>query len=666
MSIIFHPVQCWQLILGANPNSLDRRDWSGLGWAGLNYCWSRYRNALLVGGVLLLVLGLRILVGIRFVAAIPQIDDDDTLLWLQQWSHGVHDWGFIWQRHNGHPMVLYYLANLAQYRLDGYWDGRLDFLVYVFVHTAYAAVVMLTFWNVLTPRDRGWFLTFIFVLFAVPFAGYRMAWGLLWPDTAMMLFSLWALYLAAYHGQSWNAVAGISILAALASVNTAAGCLGGLMVAALTLFRTVLARRLTLQDTVVSVVGLVIFLVQCLDFPSSSSLKPGLLEGINAFIKALAWPADFLVGVGVVTLMPLAGLVAAQIFRPSFRRPNVAYLTGAGGLIFLVAVAVGACRGDNNNLGMPSGRYTDIFIMVPLVCAAALCLLYRGSTGRERAGWGIVAGVWLCLQVLGFSVHILYRVIPFMAQENGEWNQAYDQSLFRNLVRGDAEISAAQHWTNDPTLGLDDLLLAVVRGQRPMPAMTIPMLTGFPLGPGSQGDYVINGCYPSYRPRPAQLYWGSFDAAHPLATNQWFLSGPFQPQTDYLTVDLLVDKKARLTDYRLQGLHLALVDETTGRRKELLPLLADTFPFVFRDWELVYVRVTPGDEYRLESSAAAGPTQWIAFGEPYESGRLTPLIIGFSQSGKLLCLCGAVLLALVLGLSWMERPPPNKTDGQAG
>jgi signal transduction histidine kinase len=171
---------------------------------------------------------LRIFIGIRFVAEIPQSDDNATILWLQKWSQGIHDWGFIWQRHNGHPMVLYYLANLGQYLLNGYWDGRLDFLVYAFIHTAYAAIVIMTFWNVLTPRDRGWLLTLIFVLFAVPFAGYRIAWGLLWPDTAMMVFSLSALYLAAYRGQSWSAVIFISILAALASVNTAAGLPGWL------------------------------------------------------------------------------------------------------------------------------------------------------------------------------------------------------------------------------------------------------------------------------------------------------------------------------------------------------------------------------------------------------------------------------------------------------
>ena len=164
--------------------------------------------------------------------------------------------------------------------------------------------------------------------------------------------------------------------------------------------------------------------------------------------------------------------------------------------------------------------------------------------------------------------------------------------------------------------------------------------------PGSQGNYTISGYPLPYRPRPAQLYWGSFDPKNPEAVDKWFVSGPFKPQAPYITIDLLVDKKSRFNNYHLDGLQLILVDETTGRREQLLPQLGHTFPYIFRDWEMIYARVTPGDDYRIESYDKS-PNQWIAFGEPFESGRLTPLIVGLFQSGKLLCLCGLGLLLLV-------------------
>ena len=208
------------------------------------------------------------------------------------------------------------------------------------------------------------------------------------------------------------------------------------MVTALTLFRAALARRVTSRDLAMAIACLAIFLVHYLTLPVSS--KVGFLEGFNALLKALAWPVVFIPGIGLLTLVPLVGLVLAQLFFPSFRQKNVAFVTGVGGLIFLIALATGAFRGDNNNMGMPSGRYTDIFIIVPLFCAVGLCLLYRGCTGRSKLALGIFTWVWVGLQVLGFSIHLLYRTLPFMALENGEWSEGENQVLVRDVIRGSA------------------------------------------------------------------------------------------------------------------------------------------------------------------------------------------------------------------------------------
>jgi hypothetical protein len=72
---------------------------------------------------------------------------------------------------------------------------------------------------------------------------------------------------------------------------------------------------------------------------------------------------------------------------------------------------------------------------VPLFCALGLCLLYRGCTGRYKLALGIFTWIWAGLQVLGFSIHLLYRTLPFMALENGEWNESGKQVLLRDVIR---------------------------------------------------------------------------------------------------------------------------------------------------------------------------------------------------------------------------------------
>ena len=613
----------------------------------------RYCHPLLLAGMLLLILGMRIYVGVRCLAEIPQMDDSTAISWLQKWSHGVHDWSVVWTLHNGaHPMELFYLANLVQYRLNGFWDGRLDFLVSAFVHTAYAAVAFWTFGHLLARRDRAWIYLFLLVLFALPFGGYRVGWGLLWPFSAMMVFTLPAVYLAAYRRQSWRTVIAICLLSALAAINFGAGCLCALSIVGLTLFEAALARRITSRDVAVSAGCLVIFLTV---YRHIHSDKPAgsLAELIGAFLKSLAWPAVFVPGAGLLTIATLAAFVTVQIIRPPFRGKNVSFVTGIFGLSFLISAATGAMRGDNNNMGMPSGRNIDLYLLMPLVTAVALCLLYRASSGGWRTACAFLACAWLGCQFLGFATQVVYRIVPFMAQETGEWNEAQKQVLYRQVVRGETPIESFAS-NDEETLALPAALLETLTARQPPPAMTTPMITGFDLQPGSQGNYAVNGFHPSYQGRPTRLYRGSFDRRNQSAADKWFVSGSFRPQADYLTLDVVVDKKSRFTNYRLDGLRLTLLDETSGSRQELLPRLSHTFPFVLRDWEMIYAKVVPGHDYRIESSDRS-PTEWLAFSEPLESGRLTPLTVGLCQSGKLLCLAGLGLLMLALYLRWLEN-----------
>jgi len=615
----------------------------------LNSCLQRYRDGLLVTGLLLLILGLRIFIGNAFVPELPLVDDYDNFAWLQAWAQGVHNWGFIVVRYNGHPMELYKLAVLAQYLLNGYWDAHLDFLVSSLVHTFYAAVVILTFWDVLPPRHRRWLLLFIFALFAIPFAGYRISWGFLWPHAAGMAFSLAALYYSAYRGQTWSGVIFATLCALLAAMNNGAGCLGAFMVTASVLFRSALARRMSPQDIISSVVCLAIFLSFYLAMGGSGHVPFG--EALNAMLKTLGWPVVFVPFLGFITLVPLLGLALAQVFHPAFRKSSADYIVAAGGLVFLISLATGAFRGDNNNAGMPSGRYFDLCMMIPLICVVSLYLLYQGSTGGRQRAWLLFSYVWLCLQIAGFSIHIFFRVIPFLTAQSGEWPGAQYQTLFRNMTHGDTIESASPIATYEK-LDLPPNIVDIAAGREPWRAMTLPMVTGFSLQPGAQGDYRLNAYPPPYHAKPSKIFWGSFELGKD-GRSQSYRSGPFTPTAPYLTFDLLVDDHEKLSNYRLEGLHLVVADETTGEKTEVLPSLAHTYPFVFRDTEEVYAKVTPGHEYRIESSTSS-KNGWLAFSEPYESGRLTPFIVGFSQSGKLICILGLGFLLLVLAVDWMK------------
>jgi hypothetical protein len=308
-------------------------------------------------------------------------------------------------------------------------------------------------------------------------------------------------------------------------------------------------------------------------------------------------------------------------------------------------------------MGMPSGRYVDLFLIVPLTALVALFLLCRETAGAWKKAWMACAWLWCGLQLLGFSIHVLYRTIPFIGNQTGEWFEPAKLVTFRNAAR---DPKLPMLLTGDPLYDYnmdvehhyytEDEIRAFVHGTKPFPAMTLPMITGFPLLP-AQGNYVPGGYFSAYVPRPGQNYVGSFDPNN-RRTPKSYTSPPFTPTAPYILMDLIVDKKARFANYHFPNLDLALVDRTAGgRRLELLPRLATTFPFLFRDWESIYAPVTPGHTYVLESTATDGtPGDWLAFAEPTESGYLTPFTIGVTQSGKLICLVALGLLAFCAGL----------------
>ena len=116
-------------------------------------------------------------------------------------------------------------------------------------------------------------------------------------------------------------------------------------------------------------------------------------------------------------------------------------------------------------------------------------------------------------------------------------------------------------------------------GQKLLPGLTIPAIAGFPVVSGSKGNFVDGGFPPAYATRTNEHYVGSFDLNQIInegKNDREFISGPFRPTYGYLTMDLLLDKSARFSAYSCAGIELLLVDETSGSKRELLPLLRNS------------------------------------------------------------------------------------------
>jgi hypothetical protein len=169
------------------------------------------------------------------------------------------------------------------------------------------------------------------------------------------------------------------------------------------------------------------------------------------------------------------------------------------------------------------------------------------------------------------------------------------------------------------------------------------MIAGHQLKAVTANSFCEDGYMKTYPPRPATHYWGSYSAGRSKGTGS-FVSEPFTVQGNYLIFDLLLPKKARFSFYKLPGCELNVVEAESGVQTAVLPLLMQSMPSLFRDREAVAVPVIPGRSYRVEAADTASDN-WFAFSEPADAGRLAPLLLGLTLSGKLLAIIGVMLAA---------------------
>jgi hypothetical protein len=453
----------------------------------------------------------------------------------------------------------------------------------------------------------------------------------------------------------WLRGLAVCALVFLATFSAGSGCLLGLAVAAMLGIRALLARKITIPETVVAGVSFAVFAWALCTMPRGGGGSPPPLQAIKALLSGLAWPNVFFAPAAFLASLPLALLGFRYLQVPAFRTRNIEALLLMAGFVLLQCVGMGVFRGENGNFGMPSGRYNDIVIFVGLLNFTALLILLREwPTSRSMH---LLRLLWVGLTVAGCGIHFLWRTWPFLARENGEWYEWDKQDAARQFVEtGDpACIPELMGGNWDETLDITDKperIRAILTGTAPERRITPGSLVGIPLKSATTQGFQEQGYPRPYYALPHFKYWGSYTGLRESGMGT-FESAPFIPAADYLSFSIIVNKKARFTGYRLDGLSLTLVEQATGHETPLLPQLRSRFPSLFRDQEIVTAPVKKGARYVVQASDAS-PSEWFAFSQPWEGGRLTGITQALLDSGKLVLFCGLLLLVVAL------LPPPGK------
>ena len=608
------------------------------------------RWLLLLAGVLT-ILGVRFALIERFTSTVPLADDWLMMDKLEQWSNGERDWAWLAERHNGTHLVLFSrLLAAVSVELNGLWEPRVDNFLHALVYAGYAVIAAL-FFSRIVPERRALMRGLVLFFFAVPFAGVRTTWAFLSCFDFCSAFAFLAFGVMAWHGGKKWALPGALLLAGAASFSLGSGCMAGLALAGVAGLEMIAARKVIRQNVWWAVAGSAIFLGFYLTMgkPVATAPQPFVLtESISAACKALAWPI-FLTPLAISALVPFA-LLLWQYFRsaPEFRAdPPVKALLLAWAWLLLQAMAIGFMRGDNGNRGIPSNRYNDLLMPFVFVEAATLLFLYLRQPTRPLL---LVRNAWALLLVAGVSLHVLWRTWPFMAHENGEYNEWVRQRNVREFFRGNpGPLRTAQREVKDSSaiymIGdrLEPMLNEIADGKWKI--KTVGSMVGIELKLGDTNTMIAPGAVPpEYYTQPPLNYYGSFSGYELEAWTGHAMTPVTGVRGDYLTFDLILDKKARFTNYALPDLTLRLLGND-GSSVDLLAGLRRQPPFLLRDRESVCVRVSPGT-YRLECRDDSEDLS-IAFSAPMEGGHISGPVHLALQSSKLLIAAGIAILALL-------------------
>ncbi len=632
------------------------------------------RTWLLMLAGFFIILGVRFALIERFSSTVPLADDWLFMDTLEKWANGQRDWAWLFERHNGTHLTLFSrLLPALSVEINGFWDARLDSFLHALVYAS-LALVLAQFFARIVPQRAMLMRGLVLFFFAVPFAGVRATWAILSCFDFAGLFAFLAFAVQAWHGEKKWALPVASVLALAASFSLGSGCMAGLAMAGVPATQFLATRRLDWRSLLWLAAGAAIFLAFYLTMGKLTVADPApfvLTQSISAALKAFAWPV-FASPLAVSALVPFA-LLMWRYFRcaDGLRSdPRMKALLLAWAWLLLQAAAIGFMRGENGNHGIPSNRYNDLLMPFVFVEAATLLFLLPAAPSRCLL---MMRNAWVLLLVAGVSLHLLWRTWPFMAHENGEYNEWVRQRNVRQFFRGDPEpLRNAQREVRDSSaiymIGerLEPMLAEIAGGKWTI--RTAGSMAGIPITFVGEGGRTIlpQGMPPEYFAQPPLEYYGTFTRDNLEAAAGGGVSAPFAVRGSFLTFDLIVDKKARFTNYSLPDLSLKLIPES-GAAVDVLAALRRQPPFLLRDRESVCIRVQPGN-YRIECTDQS-PEGALAFSAPMEGGRCAWLLHVMIQSSKLLIAAGIALLTW-LGItrcrSQDQRPDTSRPGATSG
>nr|WP_295922736.1 hypothetical protein [uncultured Dyadobacter sp.] len=321
--------------------------------------------------ILILVLTLLVIAAMRlsfvetFAVRLPYWDqwdaEGDYLLrpWIEGRLH-LHD---LWQPHNEHRIFPTRLLSLLIFSCTGSWDNLIEARVNILVATCIPLIILLFLMRQKALHGPRWLVLIVIIAqFSLPFAFENLLVGFQSQFYFLIIFTLFAIILAARYPDSLLAMTGVLVLSWLSVLTMASGILTPLATAGVYALQGFQKREVNAKYVGLLVALLALSAAGYAMMPQIEANQIYRSRTVSELFRALryilAWPVSNTWPAAIILWLPALGTVPWLLRNRTLSRAD---LVMAGCVIWSLAQAFAIAYGRGQSMGSVSSRYTELF-----------------------------------------------------------------------------------------------------------------------------------------------------------------------------------------------------------------------------------------------------------------------------------------------------------------
>lgn len=595
----------------------------------------------------LIIFGARLWLIAGFGSSLPLLDqwDGEAAFLLKPWFEGQLHLADLFYAHNEHRLFTSRLLTLLLVQWNGQWDAQVQMVVNAAGVSLLAVIIAVTTTKILGPAFRSIVFGALALWGALPYAQENTLWGFQSCFYFLIGFSLigiWGFLAAPWSSRWW-----IGWLAvALACLSMGSGLLAPLAVLGLLVLRGLRDRKLGKRVWVTLLACVATALIAAhfrADVPYHQILKAtSLAQWWRAFVGALAWPCYRVPALAIALYAPSLTLAWLYLSKRKIivarGTRGVELLLATGLWIILQAAAIGYARGAVGDVPSTS-RYMDVLALGSVVNGIALAFLWSAAHLKAtlRRVVAIAGAGWLFIVVIG-AIHLSYQMVEAQSGRVA-YLRAEEQNIRYYLATGDRSAIDGSSGARVPYPDADRFATLL---HDPTIQKILPAGARMPLrldNLEAQKPFLLNGVGASLPEVRTERNWGSFTQEGATA-QVFFQSQQFSTTFPYLSIEF--------TGALANRMSLHIKNTGTGRLTRVFP----SGPFR-NGWRSSYVAAPRRGIQILARDE--NESNWFAFREPQEVGRLSYFAARIILHGKHLFICGVGLWLFTVAAAHRPR-----------